>query len=122
MDDWETLVYRLEDGYLSICGQDLERLPSFKNKRDRNNNLITSVVTTLDASSNRLKTLEYLGEYSSLKVLILDHNNLDLPAFQNFPNLPSLTTLWLNNNNVSLFSKEIPLSSHTDFVFLWSSS
>jgi hypothetical protein len=55
MEEWQSLVYTVEDGYLSLCGQDLERLPSFKDKKDKHNNFLTNTVTTLDVSANRLR-------------------------------------------------------------------
>jgi hypothetical protein len=56
MDKFLDFVYTFDNGYLSICGQDLEALPSFKNKRIHGGNVaLIDVVTTLDASANRLR-------------------------------------------------------------------
>ncbi|KAL8565433.1 hypothetical protein ACOMHN_049410 [Nucella lapillus] len=78
------------DGQLSYLGHDAEEIPEelVREFADR--------TIRLDLSFNRIQRLEGLEQFTSLRELILDNNELDDSAV--FPRLPSLTTLYLNKN------------------------
>lgn len=55
--------------------------------------------STVDLTDNRLESGALLDRLSAMRTLILDKNFLDeFPA--DFPVLPSVETLWINNNAV----------------------
>ena len=73
---------------LALIGQGITDLPAA---------LIDPAATTLDLSDNALSSAAALSRFPVLATLILDKNQLaTLPA--DFPVLPTVTTLWLNNN------------------------
>ncbi|XP_076461091.1 leucine-rich melanocyte differentiation-associated protein-like isoform X2 [Babylonia areolata] len=78
------------DGQLSFLGHDVEEIPSelVSEFADR--------TVRLDLSFNRIRRLEGLEQFTSLKELILDNNELGDNTV--FPCLKSLTTLFLNKN------------------------
>lgn len=60
----------------------------------------------LDLSENnfgKCADFSFLTQFSALKTLILDNNNIK--TLKSFPQLPSLDTLYLNNNKISSVKK-----------------
>jgi Leucine-rich repeat (LRR) protein len=55
-------------------------------------------VTVLNLTENALRPPANLGSFTKLHTLILDKN--DLESLEGLPAMPSVTTLWFNNNRV----------------------
>ncbi|KAL0206421.1 hypothetical protein P9112_001728 [Eukaryota sp. TZLM1-RC] len=77
---------------LSLAGQELSALPD--DFFDRYGVDIES----LDLTDNSVSNLDQLSRLSSLKVLVLDKNGITPTT--SFPKIPSLKTLWLNDNQL----------------------
>lgn len=60
---------------------------------------LTSSITSLDLTDCKIKYLESLSNFTSLNVLILDHNGIE--DISNCPTIRTLETLWCNNNEIS---------------------
>jgi hypothetical protein len=80
-------------GDLMICDRGLSEVPL------DTATLRGPYVTTLNFSGNTIVAPGNLQFFTSLTTLILDHNELE--SLDGFPCMPSVTTLWLNNNRVS---------------------
>ena len=59
----------------------------------------TGAVTTLNLSENCIKPPGNIGSFTRIHTLILDKNSL--PGVSGFPKMPSVTTLWFNNNEMT---------------------
>ncbi|KAL6057766.1 Leucine rich melanocyte differentiation associated [Balamuthia mandrillaris] len=78
---------------LSLAFRDLEDIPKEVILRH------SSYIRHLDLSHNRLSiNLRSLQAFSKLETLVLDNNQLT--SHTKFPALPSLHTLWVNNNQI----------------------
>eukprot|EP00770_Monocercomonoides_exilis_P000698 MONOS_689.1-p1 / transcript=MONOS_689.1 / gene=MONOS_689 / organism=Monocercomonoides_exilis_PA203 / gene_product=leucine-rich repeat-containing protein C10orf11 / transcript_product=leucine-rich repeat-containing protein C10orf11 / location=Mono_scaffold00011:192540-193487(+) / protein_length=241 / sequence_SO=supercontig / SO=protein_coding / is_pseudo=false len=80
-------------GNLSVVGRGLTVLPDLYGKK------YGSIVTSLDLSHNKLNSLDNIAPFVGLKSLILDNN--ELTDESEFPDLPKLETLWMNNNKIA---------------------
>ena len=80
-------------GQLSVVGQELTNVPADLGEK------YGSETKILDLSHNQLKKLENLEKFTLLKSLIADSN--DLESEQEFPLIPSLNTLCVNDNDIS---------------------
>eukprot|EP00456_Euglypha_rotunda_P089450 TRINITY_DN9264_c0_g1_i7.p1 TRINITY_DN9264_c0_g1~~TRINITY_DN9264_c0_g1_i7.p1 ORF type:complete len:155 (-),score=27.68 TRINITY_DN9264_c0_g1_i7:11-475(-) len=58
-----------------------------------------SLAKRLDLTDNEIKSGLHFDGMTVLETLVLDKNNLQ--NFEGWPVLKSVTTLWLNNNNIS---------------------
>ena len=78
---------------LAICDEGLKEVPAdVAAARGR-------FVKTLNLSGNALVAPANLHLFTAVTTLILDHNGLE--SLEGFPIMPSVTTLWFNNNLVS---------------------
>ncbi|TNV81109.1 hypothetical protein FGO68_gene2488 [Halteria grandinella] len=75
---------------LRTLGDSLELKNAAENK--------ASNIVEVDLSFNQLDNIEALDVFPSLKILLLDHNNLT--SLQSFPSLPRLETLSLSYNGI----------------------
>jgi len=77
---------------INLSGRKLAELPEkFVNK-------FGSVAKRLDLTDNEIKSGANFDGMTVLETLVLDKNNLS--TFEGWPTLKSITTLWLNNNNL----------------------
>ena len=78
---------------LALCDAGLKEVPAdIAASRGRS-------VQTLNLSGNELVPPANLQLFTAVTTLILDHNGLE--SLEGFPPMPSVTTLWFNNNSVS---------------------
>ncbi|XP_049869978.1 leucine-rich melanocyte differentiation-associated protein-like [Pectinophora gossypiella] len=82
-----------QNNRLSYCGQDCLKIPSALWK------MYGAKAQYLDLSYNSIETLKGLEQFTRLEELILDNNKLGDSV--NFPRLPQLRTLSLNNNQIA---------------------
>jgi len=78
---------------LSIVMQNLTEIPAWLGEQ------YADKMTELDLGYNSIKKVSNLDKFKLLASLVLDNNQLD--SQQNFPVIPSLHTLCVNNNNIS---------------------
>jgi Leucine-rich repeat (LRR) protein len=96
--DGEFGEYVMNDG-LSFAYRDLEALPDCVVAEpgspawSRN-----EAIVQIDLSETFIKSLERLQHFPKLQTLILDKN--DMADLGDCPKLPSVTTLWFNNNKI----------------------
>eukprot|EP01132_Coremiostelium_polycephalum_P009731 gene9731-11950_t len=76
---------------IALSGQDFDSIPVDLLKNNTN-------IKQLDLSFNNIKKIESLDNLKQLNSLIIDNNLIG--SKNTFPNLPSLKTLSLNNNNI----------------------
>ncbi|EGG14598.1 hypothetical protein DFA_10856 [Cavenderia fasciculata] len=76
---------------LALPGQDFERIPVDVLQTKAH-------ITSLDLSYNNIKKVENIGNLTKLSTLVLDNNQLG--SKNDFPSLPSLNILSVNNNNI----------------------
>ena len=81
-----------ESGSLSLAERGLEGVPLDVAKQGG------AAVKSLNLSGNTMKSWESLAEFTALDTLILDGNGLD--GLEGCPKLPTVKTLWFNNNRV----------------------
>ncbi|XP_049848420.1 dual specificity protein kinase shkC-like [Schistocerca gregaria] len=93
------MIFWLEGTHLSLVGLKLGELPSFANKKHHGASIV-EIVTSIDASVNRLTSVKSLRDFGRLNKFLVDYNSLDSTAFDDFPAMESLEMLWMNNNNV----------------------
>ena len=55
----EKWVYTLEGTHLSLTGQKLTEMPSFRAKKTRDNRLLVDVIKSIDVSVNKLKYVRF---------------------------------------------------------------
>jgi len=77
---------------INLSGRKLTELPEKFVKK------FGSVAKRLDLTDNEIKSGANFDGMTVLETLVLDKNNLD--TFEGWPTLKSVTTLWLNNNNL----------------------
>eukprot|EP00771_Trimastix_marina_P001853 gnl/Trimastix_PCT/2959.p2 GENE.gnl/Trimastix_PCT/2959~~gnl/Trimastix_PCT/2959.p2 ORF type:complete len:248 (+),score=67.22 gnl/Trimastix_PCT/2959:881-1624(+) len=82
-----------QNGHLSLAGLDLEQMPSEYGVK------YGSHIKRLDLSHNKISAIQNIALFTALEDLVLDNNQL--VSEQHFPNLPSVTTLWVNNNKIA---------------------
>eukprot|EP00164_Ancoracysta_twista_P003576 GFYU01004775.1.p1 GENE.GFYU01004775.1~~GFYU01004775.1.p1 ORF type:complete len:229 (+),score=74.00 GFYU01004775.1:100-786(+) len=81
---------------LNLNGRNLTCIPGYLAEKHRK-------VTSLDLSNNKLINMDALASFTYLTDLILDKNGLqDLSAC---PIVPSVQTLWVNNNDINDLDK-----------------
>eukprot|EP00028_Trichosphaerium_sp_Am-I-7-wt_P010573 CAMPEP_0168527146 /NCGR_PEP_ID=MMETSP0405-20121227/12414_1 /TAXON_ID=498012 /ORGANISM="Trichosphaerium sp, Strain Am-I-7 wt" /LENGTH=227 /DNA_ID=CAMNT_0008550173 /DNA_START=46 /DNA_END=729 /DNA_ORIENTATION=+ len=85
--------YVLNGGQLSVVGHDLEEIPAELGERYGND------ATQLTLSFNNISTVTNIDKFTGLRELILDNNSL--VARQSLPSIPTLETLWVNNNKIN---------------------
>jgi len=88
----EEIDVSLSDKHLSVISNELETIPPFLAQK------YGKVAESLDLSNNKLTVVDNLEGFTRLTNLVLD-NNL-LTSRQNFPVIPTLETLWVNNNKI----------------------
>eukprot|EP01096_Ripella_sp_DP13-Kostka_P017881 TRINITY_DN9400_c0_g1_i1.p1 TRINITY_DN9400_c0_g1~~TRINITY_DN9400_c0_g1_i1.p1 ORF type:complete len:267 (+),score=85.12 TRINITY_DN9400_c0_g1_i1:59-802(+) len=76
---------------LSVVSQNLDSIPADLSSRYPD-------ATVLDLSFNNITVAKNLGGFKKLKNLVLDSNQII--STQDFPVIPSLDTLWVNNNQI----------------------
>lgn len=81
------------ENHLSLAFQNLSNVPEKLLRR------FAKHIKQLDLSCNSVRDFKFLERLPHLETLIVDRNDLDSRV--TFPLCPSLTTLWLNHNNVS---------------------
>jgi len=81
---------------VGLAYQNLTSLPESIQRR------FISTCTILDLTYNSFQEFKFLLEMPNLEILILDHNQLTTQV--SFPFTPRLTTLWVNNNNITNLS------------------
>jgi len=79
--------------HLSAIGQNLVDIPSHLGDTYGEN------VKQLDLSYNSILNVTNIEKFKQLTSLVLDNNQLQ--SVQEFPPIPTLQTLWVNNNQVS---------------------
>jgi len=89
-DTSNPLELTFENGHLSVIGQSLTEIPSFLGEN------FGSEVRRLDLSYNSLSEIHNLEKFISLEALVLDNNQIK--DFLENTSIPSLQTLWVNNN------------------------
>jgi len=60
-----------------------------------------ATATKLDLSDNEISSLKNLDRFTKLGTLILDRNGIKHLGTLDIPSVPSLHTLWLNNNDLN---------------------
>jgi len=90
-----TLGYEitLKGEHLSVIGQNLSDIPAFLGDTHG------EIVKQLDLSYNSIQKVTNIQKFKQLGSLVLDNNQLD--STQDFPSIPTLQTLWVNNNQIS---------------------
>jgi hypothetical protein len=78
---------------LSLSGQGLKELPADVAEKHGH------TLIKLDLTENQISNGRNFKGLEKLETLILDKNSL--VEFDKYPKLPSMRTLWLNNNNIS---------------------
>uniref|UniRef100_A0A0A9YMJ8 Leucine-rich repeat-containing protein C10orf11 n=1 Tax=Lygus hesperus TaxID=30085 RepID=A0A0A9YMJ8_LYGHE len=68
-------------------------------------------VALLDVSNNQISDISFTKRFTNLNSLILDHNLVTAEAI--FPVMPTLTTLWLNFNEINEMTPFISHLSHS---------
>jgi len=81
---------------LNLSGKGLEELP--KEVVDK----FGADIKKIDLTENKIKTGTNFDGLKKLEVLVLDKN--EFQEFKNWPSMPTVHTLWLNNNKVSEIS------------------
>eukprot|EP00727_Mastigamoeba_balamuthi_P008692 m51a1_g4445 putative leucine-rich repeat-containing protein c10orf11 homolog (235) ;mRNA; f:134299-135459 len=81
-----------DEGKLMVAGQDLTAVPAGLSDR-------FPAATHLDLSFNSIAAVSHLGGFASLTALVLDNNALG--SRQQFPPMPRLRLLSVNNNNIT---------------------
>jgi len=101
---------------LSYAGRGFEQLPEKVAQR------CGSTLVKLDLSENSLKSGAGLEGLTCLSELVLDKNGLK--TIKTFPRMPSVTTLWLNNNSfadseqiVSEIANKFPNLTYLSMLF-----
>ncbi|KAF6206798.1 hypothetical protein GE061_018034 [Apolygus lucorum] len=113
-----------------FCGSDrinytvflkIDRMAKFEMRLDYSHRDVTRLpedliranerVTLLDVSNNQISDISFTERFTCLNSLILDHNLVTSEAI--FPVMPSLTTLWLNFNNINELTPFIGHLSHS---------
>ncbi|KAA6390418.1 MAG: putative leucine-rich melanocyte differentiation-associated protein [Streblomastix strix] len=80
-------------GSLSVVGRRIEILPVMYGQKYGKD------IHSLDISHNNIRSLENVQLFPKLKSLVADNNQIDDSV--DFPPLPSLETLWMNNNRIT---------------------
>eukprot|EP01080_Neovahlkampfia_damariscottae_P008255 gene8255-79_t len=79
--------------HLSVAARDIEEIP------DNLYSLFGTQIESLDFSYNQIKKIEHLNNFSKLRSLVMDNNEIEeLPKDLELENLE---TLWLNSNHIS---------------------
>eukprot|EP01156_Anaeramoeba_ignava_P015156 Anaeramoba_ignava/a611850_31.p1 GENE.a611850_31~~a611850_31.p1 ORF type:complete len:278 (-),score=113.27 a611850_31:317-1150(-) len=95
----EELSYAFEKGKLTIISQDLEEIPITIIRQ------FALKTTELNLSHNELNKLDGLEQFTSLKSLVLDNNQIS--SNTSFPKIRSLETFWINRNQIDNLEKFI---------------
>lgn len=90
------LAFQEDPGRLSLAFQDLAEVPADVAQQHG------PTLTFLDLTGNRIRSGANLSKFVVLHTLVLDKNSIE--NLNGFPVLPSLDTLYLNNNNISELS------------------
>jgi len=89
----EGLIQEILKGeHLSVIGQNLKSIPAFLGEK-------YGSTKQLDLSYNIINKVENIDLFPKLNSLVLDNNNLG--SAQQFPSIPTLQTLWVNNNEIA---------------------
>jgi len=90
---------------LSLVGKSLEVLPA------KVGEFYGYSLKKLDLSSNQIQDFSNFEGLVKLETLIMDKNGLT--EMKGFPSLPTVTTLWLNNNKISNLDKALEVLADT---------
>jgi len=83
----------LKGEHLSAIGQNLTDIPSHLGDKYGDG------VKQLDLSYNSIRKITNIEKFKQLTSLVLDNNQLE--GAQDFPSIPTLQTLWVNNNQIA---------------------